>query len=124
MPALTDGHRCNPVERELLALPVCLGGLAIPILYNITVLENENSKTFCEQLTNNILKQEVRCKSNDDNAKVKLQIAKERDELRKNILQKLRSSINEKELRANDLAQKKGASNWLTALPLQNENLK
>ena len=30
--------------------------------------------------------------------------------------------MNENELRANDLAQKKAASNWLTALPLQNEN--
>ena len=77
---------------------------------------------FCKQLTSNILKQEIRSKTSEDNAKVKLQISKERDKLRKNVLKKLRSSMNEKELRANDLAQKKGASNWLTALPLQNEN--
>ena len=122
IPALTDGHRCSPDERELLALPVRLGGLAIPILHNIAALENENSKRFCKQLTSNILKQEIRSKTSEDNAKVKLQISKERDKLRQNVLQKLRSSMNEKELRANDLAQKKGASNWLTALPLQNEN--
>ena len=53
---------------------------------------------------------------------MKVQISKERDELRKNVLQKLRSSMNEKVLRANDLEQKKGAYNWLTELKLQNEN--
>ena len=34
----------------------------------------------------------------------------------------VQSRMNEKQLRANDLTQQKGASNWLTTLPLQNEN--
>ena len=95
------------VVQMILALPVRLEGLAIPIFHNIAALENENSKRFCKQLTNNI--QDL--KHVETTTKVKLQISKERDELRKHIIQKLRSSMNEKELRAKDLAQKKGASN-------------
>ena len=90
IPTLNDGHMCSQDERDILALPVRLGGLAIPIIHNIAALENENSKRFRKQLINNVLKQEVRSKTSEDNAKVKLQISKERDELRKCILQKLR----------------------------------
>ena len=65
IPAWTDGHRCSPEERELLALPVRLGGLAIHILHNIAELGNKNTRMFCKQLTNNILKQQIRSKTSE-----------------------------------------------------------
>ena len=58
IPSLTEGHRCSALERKLLALPVKLGGLAIPVISEISdETEHQNSKTVSEKLTSNIIEQ-------------------------------------------------------------------
>ena len=49
-------------------------------------------------------------------------IIKAREERDSIILQQLREKMNPEELRANDLSKIKGASSWLTMLPLKSEN--
>ena len=48
-------------------------------------------------------------------------IRKTRDSYEKEQLDEIRKNMNKEQLRANDLAQMKGASAWLTALPLRDE---
>ncbi|XP_066911589.1 uncharacterized protein [Clytia hemisphaerica] len=121
IPAITEGHRCSELERELLALPVKMGGLGIPILSEIAKLEHQNSERLSETLKNNIIDQRRDLnQSNEQNMKYKL--SKEREVRNKQKVEDLRSQMNTDELKANELAQANGASNWLTALPLKSEN--
>ena len=110
IPALTENHRCSTNERTLLSLPVRLGGLGIPILSEIAEEEFKNSQEMTTELVNNIVNQ------------VKEKIKGRRTRTRLETLQKIRSEMSELDLKANDLAQMKGASNWLTTLPLKAEN--
>ena len=48
-------------------------------------------------------------------------IKKTRDCHQREKLEEIRKKMNKEQLRANDIAQMKGASAWLTALPLKDE---
>ena len=52
---------------------------------------------------------------------VRRRIANTREELNNTILQQLRVKISPQQLRANDLAKMRGASSWLTTLPLKSK---
>ena len=43
IPAITEGHKCNRLERTLLSLPVKLGGMGIPIFSDLCDIEFNNS---------------------------------------------------------------------------------
>jgi len=49
-------------------------------------------------------------------------MANTREELNNTTLQQLREKMSPEQLRANDLAKMRGASSWLTTLPLKSEN--
>ena len=123
IPSFTNGQHCTPDERKLLSLPVRLGGLSIPIFADIADREFENSKQITSQLSTNIKNQIIdytfdQQQHNND----KKEITKARDENHKSTLINLRKKMSPAEIRANDLAQLKGASSWLNALPLKSEN--
>ena len=119
IPALTEGHRCSTDERKLLSLPVKLGGLAIPILSDIADNEFENSKDITRDLTGRIVSQTKEFPGNE--FAIKYKIAKKRESVKRELLEELRERMNDDQKKANELAQAKGASNWLTALPLERE---
>ena len=123
IPALTDGYVCSDAERSLLSLPVKLGGLGIPIFSTISDREFNNSKIASKQLTRNILNQ-ISHLEFDINAfnKTRNDISSKRFGDHKILLGNLRETMSKDQLRANDLAQKKGASSWLSCLPLKREN--
>ena len=54
IPALTDGHVINDLERQLLSLPPRLGGLGIKIFSQVTNKEYENSKRVTVELQEQI----------------------------------------------------------------------
>ena len=58
----------------------------------------------------------------EQNRNLRRNIIKAREERNNIILQQLREKMNPEELRANDLNRMKGASSWLTMLPLRSEN--
>ena len=92
----TSTHICSPTERSLIALPTKLSGLGIPILAELASQEYCNSKELCAPLSEQIIKQEHEYVLNNE------------------------SSTTE-EKRANEMVQLKGASSWLTSLPLAEE---
>ena len=107
----------------MLSLPVKLGGLAIPIFSKTSDDEFESSKYACKQLTNNIKQQKQSYKSDlKAHKKITNEIIKKREAKNHAIIEQLRKKMSDELLRANNLAQMKGASNWLTSLPLKDEN--
>jgi hypothetical protein len=123
IPAITEGHRCTPDERKLLSLPVRYGGLGIPILINSSLRSYENSLKITKQLTENIIRQEA--SYNFDNQmyiNIKNEKRKEKKNYDEDILKDLRQRMTLDQLRANELSTMKGASSWLSSLPLKAEN--
>ena len=122
IPAITEGHILSDADRKLISLPVRLGGLGIPIYQEISTCEYEFSRKGTSLLTPRIVAQEqtyVIDKGNEK--KIESEIRKARDEDHKSKLDNLRSNMTLMQKRANDLAQMKGASAWLTSLPLKDE---
>ena len=122
IPAITEGHNCSEDDRRLLALPVRLGGLGLPIFTELCEREFRNSTIITEQLTNKIIEQDPEYSFDTEKQKeAEAKIRKERSDQEKNILADIRRRMTQEQLRANDVAQMKGASAWLNALPLKEE---
>ena len=122
IPALTDGYVCNPDERLQLSLPVKLGGLAIPIFKNKATVEYSNSKQACEQHIRNIKKQTLAYTINNEDAiQVRKEISLRRANLNQQLEERVKSGLSGDKLRAHELSKLSGASSWLTAMPLEEE---
>ena len=123
IPAITDGHICSADERLLLSLPAKKGGLAIPMFSAVADIEFGNSCEATEQLIEHISKQDSTAPMDSEQLKTaRRSIANTREELNNTTLQQLREKMSPEQLRSNDLAQMRGASSWLTTLPLKSEN--
>ena len=123
IPAISDGHICSQDERLLLSLPAKLGGLAIPIFSEMAESEYVNSRLVTSKLSSDIQNQNT--EGNIDLAQIKKfkqDVIKSRTNRRQALLTQLREGMSEETRRANDLAMMKGASSWLTTLPLKSEN--
>lgn len=100
-------------------------GLPIPIFQDIADREFEYSQYISSTLTQKIIDQD----SNIDMAELylikskKFECSSKRNSFYKLILENIRKEMNAEELRANDLAQLKGSSSWLTSIPLKEDNL-
>lgn len=107
----------------MLSLPARFGGLGIAILSDTSQFEYENSCKLSHALSERIIQQ--RPEYDPETAPsiiVKNDISKARDEYYKSTLSRIRETMTREQLRGNDLAQFKGASSWLTSLPLKTEN--
>ena len=125
IPALTGGHLCTPDERLLVSLPVRYGGLAIPIFSSIANFEHNNSKKVTKQLTSLIkLQDKSTAVDNNELRNAKKIVIKDREDRCSEILQELQSRMTKEQLRANALSRMKGASSWLTSLPLASEHFR
>ena len=121
LPSITNGIVINPSERKLLSLPPKLGGLGIPIFSEICQFEYENSIKLTKPLCTSIINQNRQTNSDDQNDNIKNKIHIDRIKRNNETLEKLRASMSEKQLRLNDLNKEKGASSWLTTLPIKSE---
>ena len=122
IPAITENQVISKDDRTLLSLPVNLGGLGIPVYAECCVVEFENSRKLTEILTGKIIAQQEEFTDetrNERHTTSSLKAAKMKRN--KEILQDLRSRMTKEQIRGNDIAQLKGASSWLTSLPLKNE---
>lgn len=115
IPAITDG-------RFLLSLPA-KGGLGIPIFSAVADIEFANSRAATEQLIVHISNQYSTAPMDSEQLKTaRRRIVNTREELNNSTLQQLHEKMSPEQLRANDLAKMRGASSWLTTLPLKSEN--
>ena len=96
--------------------------MGIPIFSEICKQEFENSLEAAQLLRPKITAQEqIFVLDRQAERAIDLEIRKRRDENNKLILEDLRQRMTAEKLRGNDIAQMKGASSWLTALPLKEE---
>ena len=122
IPAITDGSVVSSEERVLLLLPVNLGGLGIPIFAECCKTEYQNSLLVCSQQAAAIVTQK-----SADNTQLppvenyRERIAREKGEMQKAKLEQLKAHMCKEQARANHIAQMKGSSSWLTALPIKKE---
>ena len=111
IPSLLDGRTVNEDERELLSLPVKLGGLGITNFTKISGFEYSTSKSITTSLRRKLTSStEV---ANENTNITTKQYFKE-------LAEQLRSKMSPHELKANDIGRTE-ASIWLSALPLRNE---
>jgi hypothetical protein len=115
------GREVSATEREIIKLPVRLGGLGIPNPVETADREYRCSKEITGPLVKLILEQELSLDNLDrsevENIKAKLMAEKEA-ELEQQY-KVLCSKVNSRTKRAMMLAREKGASSWLNALPLK-----
>ncbi len=121
IPSLTRRLPPNDCERNLLALPACLDGIALanPIL--ATETEFLASHRVTKPLQQAVLLQHAQVSSNcvDLQLNAKKEVCKQRREQATEAAQNLKEDLPHTLKRAMELAQEKGASSWLTALPIE-----
>ena len=118
IPSIT-GHNCTQVERELLALPVRMGGMGLTNPSQVVALECVASTKISGPLAQQIKSQTH--EPPDDNAinAVQREMRQVKNQYLKERIEEVKCSISGKTLRAVDLATQKGASSWLTVLPIR-----
>ena len=97
-----------------------MGGMSIPIFAVQASFEYQNSIIMTRQLSENIVNQVKEIGETD--CKQELNQIKARKKLTQSLLlEQLRNRMDDLQKRLNDLASEKGASSWLTILPIKDE---
>ena len=119
IPAITGGHVCSNLERELFSLPVRYGGLGIPDFTKLSSLEYDNSRKITNSLVSAIKDQVTTYGINKkDINKIKNEIKSAKEKRYIDLLKNLKNEMSEPQRRINLVNCEKGASSWLNVLPL------
>ena len=120
IPALTGGVNCSEDLRKLMSLPPSMGGLSIPVFAEQASVEFRNSIIMTEHLSGKIVNQVVQLEVTDSKQQ-RNRIKAEKRKQQSLLLEQLRCNMDDVQKRLNDLATEKGASSWLTTLPIKEE---
>ncbi|NRB82027.1 MAG: hypothetical protein HRU38_25815 [Saccharospirillaceae bacterium] len=112
------GSPVNETERRILSLPTKLGGLGIPILRELAPIEYNASKSITKPLVEIIKSQNIH-EQPKTTSHIKSLIIQEKHTKYKETFNELKNMVSLKTKRSLELASEKGASNWLTCLPLE-----
>ena len=120
IPSLTEGRQVTDDERDLLALPPRMGGMGIVNPTTICDLEYDLSKIATSKLATAIKNQQVELPENFESLvnEDKLEVKRQRAAFYKEQLDDLKEKASPESRRSMEVSMEKGASNWLTALPL------
>ena len=119
IPALTGREACSAVERDLLALPVRLGGMGLVNPMSESTYAFEASKCITAPLVALIVAQNPHQEvQRNEIQKEKKRMKKRRRELQEHRTQEIQAQLNPQLQRSIELAQEKGSSAWLTVLPV------
>ena len=119
IPALTGREACSAVERDLLALPVRLGGMGLVNQMSESTYAFEASKCITAPLVALIVAQNPHQEvQRNEIQKEKKRMKKRRRELQEHRTQEIQAQLNPQLQRSIELAQEKGSSAWLTVLPV------
>ena len=115
------GRVISDFEREVIALQVRFGGLGILKPQEEPSMEYEASIQITEALRNAIThQQEISLLEKENMKKAKIEIKKTKEERTKQKCTNLLENANGDMKRAIESASEKGASSWLSALPIEN----
>ena len=94
IPAITGGNQCSDKERDLLALPVRLGGLGLENITKISTREYESSRKMTKSLVESVIEQQIIFEVHEEEQKkLKAEIKKDRREYHQQNLDELRQSM-------------------------------
>ena len=121
IPALTGQPPPNDAVRHLLALPARLGGIAFSNPTSDADVEFLSSTTVSDPLKRAILQQDLEYTDEVITMQVdaKVQVCKTKRDRSLHDAESLKKSLTPSFQRSMELAQEKGASTWLTSLPIQ-----
>ncbi len=120
LPALTGQPTFNLKVREVLSLPVRLGGLGISIPSKSASTKFSTSEKVTAPLVILISDQEPRYNVDYEKLKeIKTKIRSDKVQNQTSRLTDLKKDLSPSLKRALDLAEEKGASTWLTVLPIE-----
>ena len=122
IPALF-GHNITASERELFSQPIKSDGLGIQKLSEKSTMEYEASKLITASLTSVIVMQGNNIPSENEVRELKNKMMTVKVNRNTEKLKELETKMSEKELRSVNQLRDKGASSWLSALPLQEHGL-
>ena len=115
-------HHCTQAERELLALPVRMGGMGLTNPSQVAASEYVASVNISGPLDQQIKSQVHKPPDENEMHAVQREICQVKNQYLKEKLDQVKCSVSGKTLRAVDLATQKGASTWLTVLPIRDMN--
>ena len=121
IPSIVD-HKCTELERDILSLPVRLGGLGLTNPTQSANAQFQASVIVTAPLAEGIMSQ---LHEPPDEAEITLLQQKAKKEKEERLLQlsdQWRNSLPARTKRAVSLAREKGASNWLTVIPNKDTN--
>ena len=118
IPSITD-HHCTKEERDQVALPVRLGGLGLINPSHDAASQFKVSTKITAPLVEKIIAQDHETPADTAVKTLQQCVRRETNEALQTRLGNVRESLPQKTQRATDLATEKGASNWLTVLPLK-----
>ena len=120
IPAIMGGRNVSDELRLILQLPARMGGMGFLNPCDESNWEYENSKIVTQQLANAIYQQQSALTvDEDDQQKVVEELKKNKQAGWKEEKEKVISMLGEKMQRIVLLGAEKGASTWLTSLPLR-----
>ena len=121
IPSLTE-HNCSVAERKLLAVPARMGGLGMTNPSESAESEYSASIRMSAPLVDKIMAQSHKTPDDADVRSLMHAVRKEKDDDLKGKLEELKVSLPVRTQKAVDLACEKGASSWLTVIPLKDMN--
>ena len=120
IPAIMGGRDITDELRTILQLPARMGGMGFLNPSDESNWEYENSKLVTSQIAEAIYQQKSRLEIDDEaQNSVKADLRKRKEERWKERQEYVNGRLNEKMRRVVQLAAEKGASTWLTSLPLK-----
>lgn len=118
IPAITDRH-CGELDRDILALPVRLGGLGLENPCNDANHEYTSSVKVTTPLVEQIVSQVHQLPGDSLIKSAQQAVKNERVKRSNEMAERLKEVVPQKTKRALDLAMEKGSSMWLTSLPIK-----
>ena len=117
LPALLE-HNCSPIEREILALPVRKGGIGVANPCNEAQLEYQASRKITAPLVKRIELQMHEIPDDSEIQVLKQDVRKEKSGVLSERVESVVENALPKMKRMIELASEKGASSWLTVIPM------
>ena len=117
LPTMTGHSAINMLERRLFSLPACLGGLGIGIPTEQAEVQYHNSIRIASSLVDIITGKENMENSSSVKAAVQRQRQWSENEKQNHLMEDLPSNTK----KAVELVCEKGASTWLTAMPIEEQ---
>ena len=119
LPALLGSTAISATERNMYALPTRNGGLGIPVLREIAENEFQTSLQMTAPLATIMALQSIEIPDPSEVAECRNRMRAQKATLEKENTMAVEQSLTPTTLRALKQAQEKGASSWLSALPLE-----